>query len=122
MILKSDLNELVGCAVVGITINPASVSMPFYRSGCEGGWILVQCRFALRDTDGDASGSASVPESAAPLLRCLKKVILDANFDKSKVLTLILEGSMFVRLLPEKDGLGSYALHTRQGILRVIDF
>jgi|SRR5258708_3874867 hypothetical protein len=122
MISKSDLDEVIGCELVGIKINPASVSMSFNRSGREGGWILVQCRFTLRDSDGDAGGSAIVPESAAPLLRCLEKVIVDANFDGSKVLTLFLDGGMFVRLLPEKDGFESYVLHTRRGIVPVIDF
>jgi len=122
MISKSDLNEVVGCEFVGININPASVSMSFNRSGCEGGWILVQCPFTLHDREGDASGSATVPESAAPLLRCLQKVIIEANFDGSKVLTLFLNDGMFVRLFPDKDGLELYVLHTRRGILPVIDF
>ena len=36
MISKSDLDEVIGCELVGIKINPASVSMSFNRSGREG--------------------------------------------------------------------------------------
>jgi len=122
MISKRDLDEIVGCEVVRIDINPASVSMSFNRRGREGGWILIQCRFSLSDSDEDSSGTASVPESAASLLRCLKQIIADAHFDESKALTLFLENGMIVRLLPEKDGLESYVLHTRRGIVPVIDF
>ncbi|KLU23277.1 hypothetical protein EOS_26105 [Caballeronia mineralivorans PML1(12)] len=83
---------------------------------------MIQCRFSLSDSDEDSSGTASAPESTASLLRCLKKIIADAHFVESKALTLFLENGMIARLLPEKDGLESYVLHTGQGIVPVIDF
>ncbi|MEM5298642.1 hypothetical protein VSR82_30485 [Burkholderia sp. JPY481] len=122
MLEKRDLAEIVGREVTGVTVNPSSVSLSFNGSGGNGGWILVQCRFVLQAAGGQTIGNATLPESAAPLLSCLKRKIVDARFDESKVLTLHFEDEQFLQLIPEKDGLESYVLHTAEGVVPVIDF
>ncbi|WP_029970997.1 hypothetical protein [Paraburkholderia graminis] len=122
MIEKRDLDEIVGKEITGVTVNPGSVSLSFNGSGGSGGWILVQCRFVLQAVGSQTLGNATLPESAASLLSCLKRKIVDARFDEGKVLTLHFEDKQLLQLIPEKDGLESYVLHTAQGIVPVIDF
>ncbi|CAG4890630.1 hypothetical protein [Paraburkholderia gardini] len=122
MISKRDLAEIIGSEITGVGINPASVSMEFGRgyrySGS--GWILIQCGFSLEHSEGEIIGDASSPQSSSSLQRCLNQLVVDANFDEQKVLTLTLESDLIVRIVPDLDGLESYVLHTSQGIVPVI--
>ncbi|WGS51684.1 hypothetical protein LFL96_09375 [Paraburkholderia sp. D15] len=122
MISKRDLAEIIGSEITGVGINPASVSMEFGR-GCRdsgSGWILIQCGFSLQHSEDEIIGDASSPQSSGSLQRCLNQLVVDANFDEQKVLTLTLESDLIVRIVPDVDGLESYVLHTSQGIVPVI--
>jgi hypothetical protein len=122
MIQKNDLEEIVGREVSRVAINPGSVALSFGKNGVENGWILIQCCFVLYVAGNVISGKAIVPEAASPLLHCLEKSIVDASYDESKVLTLFFNDKEYLQLIPEKDGLESYVIHTKQGIVPVIDF
>ncbi|WP_186162669.1 hypothetical protein [Burkholderia gladioli] len=122
MIEDRDLEEVVGRDIVGVMINPGSVSLYFNGDDGRGGWILVQCRFVFQTAAGRIIGNAGFPEFSNSLLDCLKKKVVDADFDERKILTLNFENKQFLKLIPEKDGLESYVLHTAQGIIPVIDF
>jgi hypothetical protein len=122
MITKNDLGEIIGREITGIMINPASVSLSFNKSNEVGGWILMQCRYLLRSDNIDFDGDATVPQSAQALLHCLRRKITNASFDEAKVLTFFFSDGQFLKLIPQKDGLESYVLHTRQGIVPIIDF
>ncbi|MGN3967313.1 hypothetical protein ACS0ZG_36285 [Burkholderia gladioli] len=122
MIEDRDLEEIVGRDIVGVMINPGSVSLYFNGADGRGGWILVQCRFVFKTAAGRIIGNDEFPEFANPLLNCLGKKVVDADFDERKVFTLNFENKQFLQLIPEKDGLESYVLHTAQGIIPVIDF
>lgn len=122
MIEKRDLAEIIGSEITKVGINPASVSMEFNR-GCRvggSGWILIQCGFSLQHSEGEIIGNASSSQSSRLLQRCVNKIVVDANFDEKKVLTLTLGSDLIVRVVPELDGLESYVLHTSQGIVPVI--
>ncbi|WP_186209223.1 hypothetical protein [Burkholderia gladioli] len=122
MIEDRDLEEIVGRDIVEVMINPGSVSLYFNGADGRGGWILVQCRFVFQTAAGRIVGNAEFPEFANPLLDCLGEEVVDADFNERKVITLNFENKRFLQLIPEKDGLESYVLHTAQGIIPVIDF
>lgn len=122
MIERDDLDEIVGRRVTNVAINPTSVSLCFDGQGKGGGWLLIQCSYALRLGESDITGAATEPESAKPLLHCLEENITNANFDSDKVLTLFFERGQFLKIMPESDGLESYVLHTRRGIVPIIAF
>ncbi|MGT2476489.1 hypothetical protein [Paraburkholderia terrae] len=82
----------------------------------------MQCRFVLRAAGGEFIGNANRPEFTAPLFRCLRRKIVEARFDGSKVLTLHFDDGVSLELIPEKDELESYVLHPAQGIVPVIYF
>ncbi|WP_147394061.1 hypothetical protein [Paraburkholderia sp. BL23I1N1] len=122
MISQRDLAEIIGSEITGVGINPASVSIEFSR-GCRdsgSGWILIQCGFSLQHSEGESIGNGSSPQSSTCLHRCVHKIVVDANFDEHKVLTLVLDSDLIVRVVPELDGLESYVLHTSQGIVPII--
>jgi hypothetical protein len=122
MIKEFDLKEVIGTEITGIMVNPSSVSLSFSDVNRHGGWILMQCRFALQMAGECTMGNATAPELSASLLGCLKKKIVDAHFNENKILTLYFEDDNFLQFIPEKDGLESYVLHTVQGIFPVVDF
>ncbi|WP_407852604.1 hypothetical protein [Burkholderia gladioli] len=95
MIEDRDLEEVVGRDIVGVMINPGSVSLYFNGDDGRGGWILVQCRFVFQTAAGRIIGNAGFPEFANYLLNCLKKKVVDADFDERKILTLNLKISNF---------------------------
>lgn len=122
MIENRDLDEIVGREISRVAINPNSVSVFFDNSDGRGGWLLVQCQFIFHVSGRDVIGKATVPESSAALLGCVGRRVINALFDKSKVLKIYFENEQSLRIVPEKDGLESYVLHTQQGIVPVIDF
>ncbi|MGK8893582.1 hypothetical protein [Burkholderia gladioli] len=76
MIEDRDLEEIVGRDIVGVMINPGSVSLYFNGADGRGGWILVQFRFVFKTAAGRIIGNDEFPEFANPLLNCLGKKLL----------------------------------------------
>ncbi|CAJ0803720.1 hypothetical protein LMG19083_03933 [Ralstonia psammae] len=120
MIEKADLDEIVGREIIGVAINPYSVSMSFGDNNSTG-WILIQCDFSLKILGEEHFGSAADQESAAFLKKCLGEKVIGADFGGDSTLSLYFDKGGYLRMIPMKDGLESYVLHTRNGIVPISD-
>ncbi|MCH1996198.1 hypothetical protein L7Q78_25705 [Achromobacter xylosoxidans] len=118
MIEARDLGQIIEKRVAKVMVNPASVSLSFG----DGGWLLVECGFILKMIGSVVMGSANIPESAAALLCCENQKVNDVRFDGIGLLTIFFENEQFLHLIPERDGLESYVLHTKYGIIPIINF
>lgn len=114
MIDSSDLNELSGTLFTGITVGVGSQILLF-----EKGSILVQCKYECILADRILIGDGEDVDTALILFPFLNKRVLGVLLGPEGSLLLRFSNGGSVKLIPDDNGLESYVLNTRYGIVPV---
>ena len=123
MIPRNDLKILISSELTGICVNPSSISISFSETdGGSCGWILITCPFECVVNKANKSGHGADPDSAQHLIKFIKAKVTNVIYEENKKLVVHFSNETSIILIPEKNGFESYVLHTKEGILPVIDY
>ncbi|WP_157730979.1 hypothetical protein [Variovorax sp. HW608] len=111
---KRDLEEFSSALLVGITIGAGSIAMIFSSDAS----LLIQCPFKCTNGDVVLSGNGEEPSSSFLLIGYLNKKVRKSEYIDG-VFALEFETGEVLTVIPNRDGLESYVITNRFGVLPI---